>query len=290
MNNKKFRSVFSIALCLVMMFSCLSLTAGAADDVKIVKKPDRTTFYQGIDWSYNKSGVISIIGGSLSLTGTVLSYNNKEVSYSVGKWPNMYSKSDNGQWKVGSNTIKIYCDDYPSSVYATLTVKFVAVESISIVTPPSKTALIEGTDWNLSALGDVEFTELDMTGTKLLVKYTDGVTKNVSYPENQLISWAVPRDIDFLEPGEATLYATFGDKKAPFRVNFIEKNAKLAGDLNSDYKINSLDALMILQFTVGSLSLDSTQKTQADVSKDNKINSLDALMILQYSVGILPSL
>ena len=47
---------------------------------------------------------------------------------------------------------------------------------------------------------------------------------------------------------------------------------------------------MVLQYSVGSLALDSTQQTLADVSKDDKINSMDALMILQYSVGILPSL
>lgn len=290
MNNKKFRSVFSVILCLVMMFSCFSLVAGAAGDVTIVKKPDKTTYYQGIDWSYNKSGVISVIGGNFDLSGTILSYNGKQVTYSVGKWPNMYSKSESGQWKIGNNTMEIYCDNFPSSVYATQTVKLVAVESITVTTPPNKTNLFEGTDWVKSALGDIEFTTLDMTGTKLLVKYSDGTTKQVSYPENQLIGWAVPQNVDFLEPGQVTLYATFGDKRAPFTVNFIEKNAKLAGDLNFDYKINSLDALMVLQYTVGSITLDNAQKTVADVSKDSKINSMDALMILQYSVGILPSL
>ena len=290
MNNKKFRSVLSVTLCFIMMLSCFSLVAGAAGDVTIVQKPAKTTFYQGIDWAYNKSGVISVIGGSFDLSGTVLSYNGKQVSYSVGTWPNMYSKSESGQWTVGNNTMKIYCDDYPSSVYATQAIKLVDVESISVSVPPSKTNLIEGTDWKMSGLGDVEFTELDMTGTKLLVKYTDGVTKHVSYPDNQLIGWAVSQDVDFLEPGRATLYATFCGKRAPFTVNFIEKDAKLAGDINSDYKINSLDALMVLQYSVGSLALDSVQQTLADVSKDNKINSMDALMILQYSVGILPSL
>lgn len=290
MNTKKFRSVLSIVLCVVMMFSCFSLVAGAAADVKIIKKPTKTTYYQGVDWAYNKSGVISIIGGSFDISGTVLSYNNKEVSYAVDKWPNMYSKCEGGQWKVGNNTMKIYCDDYPSSVYATLPVKLVDVKSITVSTPPTKTILLEDTDWKLSILGDVEFTELDLTGIKLLVEYTDGTKKHISYPDNQLIGWAVPQGVDSIEPGPATLYATFCGKRAPFNVNFVRKGANLSGDINHDYKINSLDALMVLQYSVGSLALDSTQQTLADVSKDDKINSMDALMILQYSVGILPSL
>ncbi len=289
MNSKKFKSLISVVLSLVMIFSCFGIVASAAD-VKVIKQPNRTTFYQGIDWSYNKSGTISVVGGGFDLSGTVLSYNSKEVSYTVGKWPNMYSKSESGQWKVGKNTMKIFCDDFPSSVYATISVNLVAVESISVVNPPLKTILIQDKDWKLSGLGDVEFTSLDLTGLRLNVKYKDGTTKYVSYPDNQLIGWAVSQDVDFLEPGKAELYATFCNKRAPFSVIFATKDAQLAGDINRDFKINSLDALMALQFSVGSISLDSSRQVQADVSKDGKVNSLDALMILQYAVGQLPSL
>lgn len=59
------------------------------------------------------------------------------------------------------------------------------------------------------------------------------------------------------------------------------------GDVNKDNKINSSDALLVLQASVGSLTLTAEQKTLADVNKDNKINSTDALRILQYSVGII---
>ena len=289
MNNKKLRTLISVVLSFVMIFSCFGIVASAAD-VKVIKQPNRTTFYQGIDWSYNKSGTISVIGGTFDLSGTVLSYNSKEVSYTVGKWPNMYSKSESDQWKVGKNTMKVFCDDFPSSVYANVSINLVAVESISIVNPPLKTILVQDKDWKLSGLGDVEFTSLDLTGLRLSVKYKDGTTKLISYPDNQLISWAVSPSADFIEPGKAELYATFCDKRAPFTVIFATKNAQLSGDINRDFKINSLDALMVLQFSVGSISLDSSRQVQADVSKDKKINSLDALMILQYSVGQLPSL
>ena len=289
MNNKKFRTVICVVLSLVMILPCFTVSSFAAD-VTIVKKPTKTTFYQGIDWSYNKSGTISVISGSFDISGTVLSYNSKEVSYAVDKWPNMYSKSDSGSWSAGKNTMRIYCDDFPSSVYATVQVNLVEVESISVVTSPKKTSLMQDVDWKLSGLGDVEFTELDLTGLSLNVKYKDGISRIVSYPENKLIGWAVPQGVDSIDPGKATLYATFGGKRAPFDVNFIRKGEKLSGDVNIDFKINSQDALMILQHAVGVITLDASAKVLADVSKDDKINSSDALMVLQYSVGLIPSL
>lgn len=289
MNSKKFRAFLCIALSLVMLLPCFTVASFAAD-VTVVKNPTKTTFYQGIDWAYNKSGVVSVIGGSFDISGTVLSYNSKEVAYSVDKWPNMYSKSDSGSWNAGKNTMRIYCDDFPSSVYATVQINLVEVESISVVTPPKKTNLMQDTDWELSGLGDVEFTTLDLTGLKLSVKYADGKSKLVSYPDNQLIGWAVPQDMDSFEPGKATLYATFCGKRAPFDVNFIRKGEKFFGDVSGDFKINSQDALMILQYSVGIVTFDASTKVLADVSKDDQINSSDALMVLQYSVGLIPSL
>ena len=73
MNSKKFRTFLCIALSLVMLLPCFTVASFAAD-VTVVKNPTKTTFYQGIDWAYNKSGVVSVIGGSFDISGTVLSY------------------------------------------------------------------------------------------------------------------------------------------------------------------------------------------------------------------------
>ena len=62
------------------------------------------------------------------------------------------------------------------------------------------------------------------------------------------------------------------------------------GDVNKDGSINSSDALMILQHTVGQINLTGDAKTAADVTKDGAINSSDALKVLQYSVGNIKSL
>lgn len=62
------------------------------------------------------------------------------------------------------------------------------------------------------------------------------------------------------------------------------------GDINADGKINSADALLVLQSSMGVITLTDTQKLLADVNEDGKINSTDALLILQYATGKITSL
>ncbi len=61
------------------------------------------------------------------------------------------------------------------------------------------------------------------------------------------------------------------------------------GDINTDGKINSADALLVLQSSTGIITLTDTQKLLADVNEDGKINSTDALLILQYATGKITS-
>lgn len=61
------------------------------------------------------------------------------------------------------------------------------------------------------------------------------------------------------------------------------------GDINTDGKINSADALLVLQSSMGVITLTDTQKLLADVNEDEKINSTDALLILQYATGKITS-
>jgi PKD repeat protein len=59
------------------------------------------------------------------------------------------------------------------------------------------------------------------------------------------------------------------------------------GDVNRDGAVDSLDALLILQFSVGLISENDLAKDRADVNGDGGIDSLDALLILQKSVGLI---
>lgn len=60
--------------------------------------------------------------------------------------------------------------------------------------------------------------------------------------------------------------------------------ASAKGDVDGDGKVNSSDALTVLQYAVGQKK--TIDKTKADLNGDGLINSGDALIILQICVGI----
>lgn len=65
------------------------------------------------------------------------------------------------------------------------------------------------------------------------------------------------------------------------------QGAYLYGDADGDKKINSADALAVLQHSTGIKTFSRTQKAIADVDMNNVVNSADALEILKYSVSII---
>ncbi len=75
-------------------------------------------------------------------------------------------------------------------------------------------------------------------------------------------------------------------------INFDLTNADIgikitnAGDTNSDGNITSGDALNILQYSTGILSLSSEKLEAADTDRNGKINSSDSLAVLQIVTGL----
>ena len=280
---KKISVVCSVALALIMALSCLALPVSAVG-VTVVQKPHQTSFYQGIDWMYDKNGNVMLMNGDLNLAGTVLSCNGEQVEYKKGvTGPNMYSKNVDGSWKAGKNTIHIFCDNFGSS-YAVLDVNFVTVTKISIVRAP-KTKLVLDTDWKKGLAGDVEMTKYDLTGTIISVTYSDTTVKEISYP-NACLNWSIPDGTDVIMPGNNTLYITFCGQRAPISVVFLTQKSFAKGDVSLDGDINSYDALSILQYSTGSITLGQIQIDAGDIDGNGNLNSSDALNVLQYVVGI----
>lgn len=57
------------------------------------------------------------------------------------------------------------------------------------------------------------------------------------------------------------------------------------GDINSDGKTNSADALIILQYVTNAVRLNATQIARADLDGNGKVNSADSLRLLQLVTG-----
>lgn len=63
----------------------------------------------------------------------------------------------------------------------------------------------------------------------------------------------------------------------------VSASARVLGDVDGDKAANSVDALKILLYSVG--SDESINARLADVNCDGKVNSVDALIVLNISVG-----
>jgi hypothetical protein len=63
-------------------------------------------------------------------------------------------------------------------------------------------------------------------------------------------------------------------------------SSQMNGDVDSNYKINIVDAMFIAQYYVG-MEPEKFDVTAANVNSDNKINIIDALLVAQYYVGII---
>ena len=115
---------------------------------------------------------------------------------------------------------------------------------------------------------------------------------NLQYIDQQNINAAKEATFDLfpksLEKGVYNVYVSTDrvklEKVASFEYN--EKPKYTLGDVDNDGKINSSDALLVLQHSVEILTLKDNALLAADVDKDWRILSSDALLILQHSVGI----
>ena len=89
--------------------------------------------------------------------------------------------------------------------------------------------------------------------------------------------------VDEMANADAAIYTGYTAENGAVKVG---ESTLMYGDVNNDGKVNSEDALMVLQSVVGIVTLDERAAKVANVNSDNKIDTQDALGILQYIVNI----
>lgn len=136
-------------------------------------------------------------------------------------------------------------------------------------------------------------TSLATDGKKIFFCLTDGIYS--LDPETQKIEQIFTQKDHYTISG-------IRYKDGTFTIEYLKNNVKTKekieyahesvtfGDVNSDNSINSTDALLVLQYTVGITSLSTKQRKAADVTKDSVVNSVDALKILEFTVGKIKTL
>lgn len=86
------------------------------------------------------------------------------------------------------------------------------------------------------------------------------------------------------------IYGTNVDGTASSLKAAVLKGKYVIGDVNNDKRVNTRDALLILQHVVGITTLTDEQKLPANTNGDKNVNTRDALLILQLVVGIITEL
>ena len=218
---------------------------------------------------------------------------------------------------VTAAIIAVTCSGVVSLVSASAAAK---ITGVKIVSYPKKTEFVQGADWDYGyydmpeggGLGTfvsdsrmISFKHyggyytryadrgmIDMNGLVVKVTYSDGTSENIAYKET-VSGTSVTQNIyasastDY-KLGENTIEVYFKSNTAvydSYKINIV-KTASLKGDVNFDGKVNSTDALLVLQHVVGSKLIGYQNIHIADMSGDGQINSFDALQILRKSVAL----
>lgn len=83
---------------------------------------------------------------------------------------------------------------------------------------------------------------------------------------------------------------TFTPTRTPTRTPTVTPTpVKPLGDVNDDGAVNSVDALLILQFDADLISAIANLES-GDVNLNGRINAIDAALILQFEAGLIPVL
>ena len=99
-----------------------------------------------------------------------------------------------------------------------------------------------------------------------------------------LEDFVVGKDLEVIKPEEI---ATGKQLETRCETAVDEKyTLVLMGDVNSDGKVNSADALCVLRHVVSLSTLTGAEYAAADIDASKSINSADALVILRISVGL----
>ena len=112
--------------------------------------------------------------------------------------------------------------------------------------------------------------------------FAPGFEFTVSSGNSQVVTVS-GNTFEAVKPGYARIGIRSNDGLIDEEIRIFVGGGCTKGDINADGKINSLDALLILQKAVGKIELNSDQSEAADINSDGNINSYDALVALRIS-------
>ncbi len=273
------KKVLGILLSVAVLLSALLIPASAYT-VELVSRPNKTSFYEGVDWMYSDSKITP--KSDFDLTGTVIRYNGSDITFKKYNWGgNMYVTPANNSWKTGLNNVKIYLDDY-DDIYVSSTLNLVAIKKIELVKAPNKTELIRTVDWDYDSIGFISLKSYSPTGAQIKVTYTDSTSTTITYGSNSGITWQVPSSLNDFSLGKNNLELVYYGHTVPFEINFVleklssaiikSRVSKTTYDFGSDWTYSGNSLIPKYDYSGLSVTLSYSNGTTDTVSYNNEPN------------------
>ncbi len=240
---RTFLKLITFILCIALM-TCVNAEA-AVKKLTVISPPERTVFYEGIDWKYFNNDIYPCAGFDLS--GLTVDCNGKSYCYQVESWgANMYCEPVNRNWVCGNNEIYIYVDDI-EGYRASYNISLVPIEKFEIIQEPYKTTLVEGVDWHYSQYGDIILNEINLHGMKIKVTYADYHVEEFLYVQDKSnFTVEVPDETDSFSFGYNKMNICYCGKKVPLyfdiepekivRISLGKNPDKISYEFSDDWK------------------------------------------------------
>lgn len=214
------------------------------------------SIFTGATCAFNKDGKVYKISG-----GSMCNFNdwNKIAAANREKWWPDYSAA---KLKTFKETHRFgYLTMVPNPSYGEPAVKNIN-ETLATLTFTVSSTVKDGTTGQIIIPAESAYRTDYRNGRTMCDAYTSSDMSKPCVPNKEGLKYDMTKAV----------------------LNFKVSSAK-KGDVNADNAINSSDALLALQYSVGMKTLTAVQKSAADVNNDGNVNSADALKILQYAVG-----
>lgn len=215
---KRTNKLLCMLLCAVLILSSMCTSAFAVS-AKLVTPPDKTSFYEGSDWSY--------INGTpepnmdFNLAGTSVEVDGKTHSYRVFPWGgSMWAEPISGKWQVGKNKVRIFLDDYDGGVYVDTELKLVAIKKIELAAAPTSTDLVKGKNWHYDSKGFIVLDSINTDGAKLKVTYSDSTVQTIDCTKDNGVDWQVDSSVNEFSLGKNKFCFVYCGYTVSFELNF----------------------------------------------------------------------
>lgn len=215
---KRTNKLLCMLLCAVLILSSM-YTSAFAVSAKLVTPPDKTSFYEGPDWSY--------INGTpepnmdFNLAGTSVEVDGKIHSYRVFPWGgSMWVEPISGKWQVGKNKVRIFLDDYDGGVYVDTELKLVAIKKIELAAAPISADLVKGKNWHYDSKGFIVLDSINTDGAKLKVTYSDSTVQTIDCTKDNGVDWQVDSSVNEFSLGKNKFCFVYCGYTVSFELNF----------------------------------------------------------------------